>query len=260
MQTRMSVKITNGVADVRLNRPAKHNALDPLQFQAIAATIKELSTLRQLRVVVLSGEGKSFCAGVDTDALSESSNFEDMLTRTHGIANRFQFVAWGWRELPVPVIAAIHGNAFGAGFQLMLGADIRIAAPEAKLSLMEARWGLAPDVGGIALLRGLVRDDIARELTYTGRIMTGVEAAELGVVTRAAPDPLGEAFRLAETIANHHPAAMRADKRLLNLMATASTEDILLAESQEQSLLLASKGHRETLIAAREGRPPKFED
>jgi enoyl-CoA hydratase/carnithine racemase len=257
---RVTIAIDNGVADVRLARPEKINALDHRMFAALNEAIATLSGTRAVRAVVLSGEGRGFCVGVDLDSLQGDSELSRLAERTHGVANLFQNAAWGWRTLPVPVIAAVHGFAFGGGFQIMLGADIRICAPDAQLSMMEARWGLAPDVAGIALLRGLVRDDIARELTFTARKFDGEEAARLGVITRTAADPRAEATALARTIASMSPAAIRAGKRLLNLSPDADTAQILLAESLEQEKLLASPGHAETLAANREKRPPVFSD
>jgi enoyl-CoA hydratase/carnithine racemase len=257
---RVKIALADGVADVRFARGDKMNALDEAQFRAIADAIARLEAMSGLRVVVLSGEGRAFCAGVDLDALAGDPALRDLMPRSHGIANLFQQAAWGWRALPVPVIAAVHGVAYGAGFQLMLGADVRISTPDAKLSLMEARWGLAPDVAGIALLRGLVRDDLARELTYTARVMSGTEAAAIGVVTRTAPDPYASAMTLAQEIAGQSPAAILAGKRLLNLSMETDVAEILLAESREQEVLLASSGHAETLRAAREKRAPRFDD
>ncbi|MET0369866.1 MAG: crotonase/enoyl-CoA hydratase family protein [Sphingobium sp.] len=257
---RVSIRVDNHVADVRFTRAIKRNALDHAQFSAIAAAIESIAAMPAVRCVVLSGEGKGFCAGVDLDGLAGNPAMRDLMPRTHGAANLFQQVAWGWRTLPVPVIAAVHGFAFGAGFQLMLGADIRIATADAQLSMMEARWGLAPDVAGIALMRGLVRDDIAREITYTARRMSGTEAQALGIVTHVDADPHGRAMALAAQIAANSPEAVRAGKRLLNLAIETPGEAILMAESREQQVLLASAGHRETIAAAQENRAPVFSD
>ncbi|MET0249180.1 MAG: crotonase/enoyl-CoA hydratase family protein [Sphingobium sp.] len=260
MQDRVSVTVENGVADVRLSRPDKINAVDLPMFEGLCAAIDRIAADSSVRAVVLSGEGRGFCVGVDLDALADEPALLDLMPRTHGIANVFQYAAWGWRELPQPVIAAVHGFAFGAGFQIMLGADIRIAAPDAKLSLMEVRWGLCPDVAGIALLRGIVRDDIAREFTYTARQMDGEEAARVGIVTRTAASPRDEALALARSIAASSPHAVRASKRLFNMAAESDAAAILLAESEEQQLLLASVNHRETMAAAREKRARVFQD
>ena len=260
MEDRVSVSIEGGIADVRLNRPDKMNALDVPMFHAIAAALQDLAGRRELRCVVLSGEGRGFCAGIDLAALAGAPELLDLEPRTHGDANLFQNIAWGWRRLPVPVIAAVHGVAFGGGFQIMLGADIRIAAPSAELSMMELRWGLVPDVAGMALLRGLVRDDVARDIVLTGRRFAGSEAAALGLVTRLADDPRAAAFELARGIAASSPDAIRAAKRLLNLPQESSARDILIAESIEQAAMLASANHHEALAAAAEKRAPIYRD
>lgn len=258
MHNRVSVSLESGVAEVRLNRPDKLNALDIDMFRAIGEAIASLSVNGDVRCVVLSGEGRGFCAGADLDALSTAPERRDLLARTYGDANMFQNIAWGWRTCPVPVIAAVHGVAFGAGFQMVLGADIRIAAPDAEVAMMEMRWGLVPDVGGIALLRGLVREDVARDSVFTGRRISGTEAATLGLVTRLADAPRAEALALARQIAGSSPDAMRAAKRLLNLPASSSAGELLLAESTEQEALLASANHQEALTAGRERRAPSF--
>jgi enoyl-CoA hydratase/carnithine racemase len=250
--------MADGVADVRLNRPDKINALDAAQLFAIADAIERLAATPGLRCIVLSGEGRGFCVGVDLESLAADPTLRDLAPRTHGNANLVQQIVYGWRTLSVPVIAAVHGYALGAGLQIMLGADIRIAAPDTMFSLMEARWGLVPDMAGFALLRGLVRDDVARELTYTARRFDGVEAAAIGLVTRLDADPHGAAMALARTIAETSPPAVRAAKRLFALAADAETAEILRAESAEQQALLATSEHRETLAAAREGRAPVF--
>lgn len=257
---RITIAIEAGIADVRLARPEKINACDRAMFEAIAGAIESLAATPGLRCVVLSGEGRGFCVGIDLETLAGDPALRELAPRTHGDANFVQHAAWGWRNLPVPVIAAVHGFAFGAGFQIMLGADIRIAAPDAELSMMEIRWGLVPDMAGIALLRGLVRDDVAREIIFTGRRLSGEEAAGLGIVTRIAPDPHREAMALARTIAGSSPMAVRAAKRLLNIGPDVDAQAILLAESVEQDKLLASADHAEALAAGREKRAPRFED
>ncbi len=173
---RVTIEVADGIADVTLNRPDKLNALDRAMFTALSEASTGLAKRDDVRVVVLSGGGRAFCAGLDLAAMAGDPSFGLLDERSYGIANVFQNAAWGWRSLPVPVIAAIHGVAFGGGLQIALGADIRIVAPDAKLAVMEARWGLVPDMAGIALLRGLVRDDVARELTYTARQFSGTEA------------------------------------------------------------------------------------
>jgi enoyl-CoA hydratase/carnithine racemase len=180
--------------------------------------------------------------------------------RAYGIANVFQNAAWGWRSLPVPVIVAIHGVAFGGGLQIALGADIRIVTPDAKLAVMEARWGLVPDMAGIALLRGLVRDDVARELTYTARQFSGTEAVALGIATRVADEPYSAAMELAGEIAARSPRAVRSAKRLFGLSQDAGADALLVAESGEQEELLTGPDLPETIAAAAEKRAPRFAD
>ncbi len=223
MKDRVSIDLKDGVADVRLIRADKMNALDPAMFEGIIAAGAELATMKGLRCVVLSGEGKAFCAGLDMASFAAMKQdgdavpgVRDLTKRTHGIANRPQHCAWLWRELPVPVIAAVHGVAFGGGFQIALGADIRYATADTRFSVMEIKWGLVPDLAGTQLMRHLAREDVVRELTYTGRIFDGSEARQLGFVTRLVDDPRAAALETAREIANKSPDAMRAAKRLLN--------------------------------------------
>ena len=251
----------NGIAHVRLTRPEKMNALTSQMFVDLSETIQQLEQEQGVRCVVLSGEGRSFCAGIDLETLAGDSTLTDGLTvRTHGDCNLLQHAAYGWRELRVPVIAAIHGYVFGAGFQVALGADIRIASPETQMSFMEARWGLIPDVGGMALIRNLVREDYAREIVLTGRKVDATEGKNMGIVTHVKENPLEHATALAQQIASLSPESVRAAKRLLNHLPDATTGEVLLAESQEQEKLLVSKGHRESLQAHIEGRAPHYED
>lgn len=261
MSVRVSIVIEDGVADVRLTRGDKMNALDPAMIKALAGAIDQLGATAGLRAVVLSGEGRAFCAGLDMMAMAglAGSDF-DIMARTHGPANIFQQVCWGWRALAVPVIAAVHGVAFGGGLQLMSGADIRIARPDARLSVMEMKWGIVPDMAGFALWRGLVRDDVLRELTYTAREFSGEEAVGLGFVTRTADDPLAEALALARGIAGRNPEAIRAAKRLANLSGEADTAAILLAESREQGALIGRPNQMEAVAAGMQKRAPSFTD
>jgi enoyl-CoA hydratase/carnithine racemase len=271
---RVSISVADGIADVRLNRPEKLNAIDPAMFAALAAASADIAKRGDVRAVVLSGSGRAFCAGLDVGSLGGSGGSgsadggaadgggipADITERTHGAANLFQQAVWGWRELPVPVIAAVTGVAFGGGLQIALAADVRIVAPDAQLAVMEARWGLVPDMAGFVLMRGLVRDDVARELTYTARKVSGTEAVTLGLATRTADDPLAAAFDLAREIAGRSPRAVRAAKRLFAVAADAPADQILLEESREQQVLLSGPDIAETLTAQLEGRPPKFAD
>lgn len=258
MNDRVTISFADGVADVRLNRPEKMNALDPAMFQGIEAAGNTLAAMHGLRVVVLSGEGRAFCAGLDMASFAELGSAADLDLRTHGAANLFQHVAWLWRQLPVPVIAAVHGVAFGGGFQIMLGADIRLAAPDTKLSIMEIKWGLVPDMAGIALTRGLLRDDVLRELTYTGRQFTAEEGVANGCVTRVAPEPLAAAMALAQEIARKSPDAIRGAKRLYNQAIEQDSATLLQAESFEQRRLVGKPNQTEAVMANLQKRPPLF--
>jgi enoyl-CoA hydratase/carnithine racemase len=257
---RVTIAVADAIADVTLNRPDKLNALDGEMFTALSEASAALAKRDDVRVVVLSGSGRGFCAGIDLASLGGDPSFGALHDRSHGIANVFQNAAWGWRSLPVPVIAAIHGIAFGGGLQIALGADIRIVAPDAKLAVMEARWGLVPDMAGIALLRGLVRDDVARELTYTARQVSGAEAVQLGLATRVADDPHGAAMALAAQIAARSPRAVASAKRLFGLSRDADADVLLLAESREQERLLTGPDLPETIAAQAEKRAPRFAD
>ncbi len=259
MNDRVTIQIEAGVADVRLNRPDKMNALDRAMIDGIAAAIETLTATPDLRAVVLSGEGRAFCAGLDMEMMATIGDQDfDIMARTHGLANIFQQVSWGWRTLPVPVIAAVHGVTFGGGFQIMSGADIRIAAPDARLSIMEMKWGLIPDMAGTALWRGNVRDDVLRELIYTNREVSGAEGAALGLVTRTADDPRAEALALARQIASRNPDAVRGAKRLANAAFDTDAAGMLLAESREQGLLIRSANQIEAVMANMQKRPPNF--
>jgi enoyl-CoA hydratase/carnithine racemase len=233
----VTVESELGVAHVRLERADKLNALSPVMFEAIAAAIDYLASDADLRCVVLSGEGRSFCAGIDLAALV-SGGVSPLAPLTNGDANRMQHCAIGWRGLCVPVVAALHGHVFGAGLQIAMGADLRIAAPDARISVMEMKHGLVPDLGGFVLARGLVRADIWRELVYSAREVSGEEAMALGLVTRLAADPLAEAMALARDIAAKAPEAIRAAKRLANAMDDADAATLLRAESNEQQALV----------------------
>ncbi|MBI3699852.1 MAG: crotonase/enoyl-CoA hydratase family protein [Afipia sp.] len=264
MEDRISVTMQDGVADVRLVRGDKMNALDAAMFDALVDTAEKLKSQKDLRAVVLSGEGRAFCAGLDTSRFAAMSGggetkLRDLAKRTHGQANHSQQAVWGWRQLPVPVIAAVHGVAFGGGFQLTLGADMRFLAPDTKMSIMEIKWGLVPDMAGTPILSQLVRDDILRELTFTGRIFTAGEAMSFGLATRICDDPRTEALYLAREIAGKSPDAIRAIKRLLNNLSIDPGR-ALLAESVEQMKLMGSPNQTEAVRANTEKRAPNFID
>jgi enoyl-CoA hydratase/carnithine racemase len=254
----------HGVAEVAMVRADKMNALDPEMFRALIAAIAQVRADARVRAVVLHGEGRAFCAGLDKSSLQGiatqdgAAGIGDLVPRTHGLANFWQQVAWGWRELPVPVIAAVQGVAFGGGLQIALGADVRIVHPEARLSVMEVKWGLVPDMAGCVLLTELTRTDVARELTFTGRVVGGVEAVNLGLATRTSDDPLADARAMARQIAASNPDAIRAAKRLMNTASPVDAARVLVAEAFEQQRLIGSANQREAVQAALENRAPVF--
>jgi enoyl-CoA hydratase/carnithine racemase len=267
MEQRVSISIADGVADVRLVRTDKMNALDAAMFEALVAATERLAHEKAVRAVVLSGEGRAFCAGLDMGrfaAMNETGGHgvpgaesRDLTKRTHGLANFPQQAVWGWRQLPVPVIAAVTGVAFGGGFQLALGADMRFLTPDARMSIMEIKWGLVPDMAGTPILASLVRDDILRELMYTGRIFSAQEALSCGLATRICDDPVATALEVAREIAGKSPDAIRAAKRLLNKLSV-DPGPALTAESVEQQKLLGSPNQLEAVRANIEKRAPKF--
>jgi enoyl-CoA hydratase/carnithine racemase len=300
MSDRVTVTMEGGVADVRLNRPEKMNALDPGMFAALVETADALAADRSLRCVVLSGEGRAFCAGLDfasfqgmtddvdplsgddasevddeqPDPAGDSDAFGSGSTSSSGsnrgrsladaddgrITHRSQQAVYGWTSLPVPVLAAVHGHALGGGAQLALGADIRIFAPDAKFSILEIRWGLIPDMTGTQALVDLVGLDIAKELTFTGRMLTGTEAGELGLCTHVAEEPRTHALEMAHEIAGKSPDAIRAAKRLFNDAPKVSAADGFASERAEISQLIGSANQVEQVTAFFEKRVPDFAD
>jgi enoyl-CoA hydratase/carnithine racemase len=263
MNDRVTVDIHDGVADVRLARIDKMNALDNAMFEALIQTGERLKGEAGVRAVVLSGEGRAFCAGLDMGSFSAMarggySGMSKGSRLSPAGANRGQHAVMVWREIAVPVIAAVHGVAFGGGFQLTLSADLRFVTADVKLSVMEIKWGLIPDMAGMALLRNLVRDDVARELTYSGRIVNGDEALGLGLATRICEDPHAEALAFAREVAGKNPHAIRAAKRLLNLVADADQREILAEEIREQGGLIGAPNQIEAVKANMETRAPRF--
>lgn len=257
---RVSVEYKDHVAHVTLTRGDKMNALDPEMLNAIVAAGEEVAA-SDARAVVLAGEGKSFCAGLDMasfTAFADKDPEELLMPRTYGDANLFQQVPLVWRKVPVPVIAAVQGAAYGGGFQIALGADIRIASPDAKFSLMEMKWGIVPDMGGMALMPPLTRTDVLRQMTYTARPIPAAQAEAWGLVTSISDDPLSAAIALAEEIAGKSPSAIRAAKRLIDVAETAARADVLLAESAEQAKLMGKPEQMEQVMANMQGRKAEF--
>ena len=277
----MSISRTGGVADVRLDRADKLNALDPPMFTALVRAADEVAADRSVRAVVLSGEGRGFCAGLDLtsvqaiavgevgggddeDAKSGQAMSEAARSLTDRMPGRitslFQEVAHAWTALEVPVIAACTGPVLGGGFQIALGCDIRFTTPDAKWSVLEIRWGLLPDMTGIQNLVRLVGLDVAKELTYTGRMVTGAEAVELGIATHLSDDPHADAMALAEEVAGKNPHAIRGMKALLNAAGTRPLIDSYIEESRLMASLIGSPNQVEATMAYFEKRPADFVD
>jgi enoyl-CoA hydratase/carnithine racemase len=268
--------LDGGIADVRLNRPDKMNALDGAMFQGIVDAGEALKGNAAVRVVVLSGEGRGFCAGLDfssfqamaggdpgggqpAPARDGSADVAGGIMQTGDrITHLGQQAAWVWQELDVPVIAAIHGPALGGGIQIALGADLRIVAPDAKLSVLEARWGLIPDMTGTALLPKLVGLEVAKELTFTGRMVSGEEAVRLGLASQVADDPRAAALALAADLVTKSPDALRHAKRLLNLSGTRPIAEQFEDERRTMASLIGSPNQVEATMAYFEQRPPRF--
>ncbi|WP_293876598.1 MULTISPECIES: crotonase/enoyl-CoA hydratase family protein [unclassified Sphingomonas] len=259
MNDRVTLTVTGGIADVRLARADKMNAIDPAMFEGIGATIDALADRTDVRCVVLSGEGRGFCAGLDMESMARGGSGTSQERNAQGSILP-QHVTWGWRQLPMPVIAAVHGVAFGGGFQIMSGADIRIAAPTTRFAIRETHWGLVPDMAGFPIWRGLVRDDVLRELVYTAREFDADEALRHGFVTRLTADPLAEAMALAQAIVARSPHAVRGAKRLLNMAHDADPRAMLAAETEEQLKVIGKPNMMEAVAANMGKRPPVFVD
>ena len=259
---RVTLTIDNHVGIVRFNRPDKLNALDLDQRDAILAVGEKIRDNAAIRAVVLAGEGRAFCAGIDvSSAFSAQGSIDNALEpRTHGMANAWQKIAWQWRELPVPVIAAVHGVAFGGGLQIMMGADIRIIAPDTKLSIMEMKWGIIPDMAGTQLWRHSVRQDVIRMLTYTARIFSGEDALRYGFATELSETPFDDALALAHEIAGKNPEAVVKAKQVLNEAPYLSAENGLIMESVVQDTIIKSKNQLEAVFASMQKREPNFDD
>jgi enoyl-CoA hydratase/carnithine racemase len=269
MSDRVTVSISDGIADVRLTRPDKRNALDNAMFAAIAEAGERLTTESGVRAVVLSGEGASFCAGLDFSSFQAMAGGDSATADDDGspgtieegrITHLGQQVCWVWQEVPVPVIAAVHGHALGGGLQIALGADIRIVHPDTKLSVREVHWGLVPDMTGTFVLSKLVRPDVAKELTFTARVVSGTEAAALGLATRVSETPREDALALAAEIAGRSPGAVRGAKALFNRLFEEGAAEQFAAERRVIGAEIGTANQIEAVMAGFEDRAPRFTD
>jgi enoyl-CoA hydratase/carnithine racemase len=262
---RVTVTVDDGVADVRLVRSDKRNALDRRMFQAIVEAGEQLAADRAVRAVVLSGEGKAFCAGLDTSlfgAMAERGPNEPTSSNPVSGAIRVEAVhaVRVWVDMPAPVIAAVHGVAVGGGFQLALGADLRVVAPDAQLGVFEIKWGIVPDMCGTQLLPRLVGPDVAKDLMFTARVLSGADAHALGLATRLSDDPRATALELAREIASRNPDAIKVMKRLVDASWTLSFDDGVREERDQTEGLIGSKNQLEAVVANLEQRPGRFDD
>ena len=279
MSDRVTINVDErGVADVRLNRPEKRNALDTAMFTGLRDAGEQLKAMPNVRVVVLSGEGSSFCAGLDFSSFNAMASGERVggteapadkpaaaeespsTPTSGGITHLGQQAAWVWQELPVPVIAAVHGHALGGGIQIALGADIRIVHPDTQLSVREVHWGLVPDMTGTLFLSRLCGVDVAKELTFTARIFSGTEAGQLGVATRVSETPREDALALAAEIAGRSPDAVRGAKALFNRLANEGAAEQFAEERRVIGSLIGSPNQIETVKANFEKRAPAYTD
>ena len=276
MSDRVNVEVSGHVADVRLNRPDKMNALDPAMFAALVEAGEALKADPTVRAVVLSGEGRAFCAGLDFGSFQAMAGGGDAAPAPAerpaqdtasiaaleggGLTHRGQQSAWVWQQIEVPVIAAIHGVALGGGCQIALGADIRLIAPDARMSVLEIRWGLTPDMSGTVTLERLVGLDVAKELTFTGRMVEGEEAVRLGLATRVSTNPHADALSMAAEIAAKSPQAVRGAKRLLNQSGQVPLAQQFADERTTIGSLIGSPNQVEAVMAYFEKRDPVFQD
>ena len=269
MSDRVTINISDGIADVRFNRADKRNALDGEQFAAIVDAGESLKTNKKIRVVVLSGEGASFCAGLDLASMgamagggSDSGEKQPAASDMENgrITHLAQQSAWVWQEVPVPVIAAVHGHALGGGCQIAMGADIRFAHPDTKFSVRETYWGLVPDMAGTVLMHGLVRPDILKDIVMSARIFDGREAAEIGIVTRLSETPREDAFSYAAEICKRSPDAVRGAKELLNRMTVEFAAAQFAAERRIIGSLIGGHNQRESVMSDFEKRAPAYID
>lgn len=257
-----SVKLSleNGIARVVLNRPAQHNSLNIDLVTGLLDVLSTLNSSRDLRVVILSGSNHNFCSGLDVaGVMTDPKNIQWLLSGCDGYPhNKVQHLALGWRSLNVPVIAAIEGYCFGGGLQMALGADLRIAHPAARLSVMEGRWGIIPDMGISVTARGCVKEDVLMRMTITAEVVDGEAALTAGMVTELADDPLARAESLAAIICNRSPDMVKAAKHLLRDSYTETDEERLALEEKLQRRLLGTANQMEAVMANIQKRDPVF--
>lgn len=251
--TLLRVEKNNGIATVYLNRPDKRNAMSFALLKELVKTADKIRQDRSIRCVILIGEAQVFSAGIDLADLNNPKNKAyaawELIKPGQSL---FQKAFLIWQELPVPVIAAIEGYCFGAGMQLALAADIRIAHPQTQMSIMETRWGLVPDMGLTRTIKGIIGVDLAKELSLTARIFDAEYAKEIGLVTHLAETPLEKAQQLAEEIIQRSPDAVAAVKQVLDAMEHNPKKSLRLEKIWQLKLLLG----KNSLIARKKDKNP----
>jgi len=262
-RVKISIDVDTQVADVILNRADKLNAIDLRMFEALGEAADTIAADKSVRAVVLHGAGGNFCAGIDLSVFANSGlDFGDALTTAvqPSAANIFQRAAYAWRELPIPVVCAIEGVAFGGGLQIALGADIRYASPDAKFSIMEAKWGIVPDMALTTTLRHLVTPDRVKELSWSARVLSSAEAEALGLITAVTADPINTSRQFAIECAQKSPDAIRGIKTLVNEAWHATEADALALEARVQGGVIGGQNQLEAVAANLEKRKPEFRD
>ncbi len=262
MNSLVVVEKKENIAIVSLNRPEKHNGLNMVMIESLINAAKEIKKDKQIRAVVLQGNGESFCAGLDFGSVAQkpASIVPKFLKWPWQKANDFQRVAYIWRELPMPVIAVIHGNCFGGGIQIALGADFRFASPDSKLSVMEMKWGLIPDMSGTISINEQLPLDIAKDLAMTGRVISGEEAKEINLVTWLDDNPKEAAFEYAKLLASKSPDAIRACKALFSKNRHASESEALRRERLYQMWMFATPNQRKAMKAGMKKEEAEFSE
>jgi enoyl-CoA hydratase/carnithine racemase len=271
INNRISLDVSDHIAKVTLARPEKMNSLDPDMFEAIPLVGEQLKKDSSIRVVILDAQGDNFCSGLDKASIaslmkpSEPNKdaafpMVNLAARTHGIANAPQYAAWMWRELPMPVIAAVKGITFGGGLQIALGCDMRYASADSQFSILEMKWGIVPDMSSTQIMRHLIADDVIRELTYTARIFSAEEALKWGFITEIVDDPVAHAYSIAEQIVSKNPHAVRAAKQIIGRAPYQTQAQGLLFESQQQDQILGTANQQEAVMAQMQKRAPQYTD
>lgn len=239
-QPRVLLDIQDNIAIVTLNRADKYNGLDWKMFSGIIDVTKQLKKNKTVRAVIVRGDGKAFSSGLDVMSMKKDPLFVPKLLVKPGtsISNAAQDVSYLWRELPIPVIAVVHGKCYGGGLQIAMGADFRFSTPDCEFSILEAKWGLIPDMGGMLTWREVLRGDILRDLTYTGRMVQADEALEIGLITRIEEDPMTAALEYAKELVTRSPDSVGASKKLINRIWTEDDKGVLNWETKLQKKVL----------------------